>query len=136
MIGEKDSLAGYIKTIVKTITDKIGEVDSRFKRMSKYLTDSTGLKETRSRIHIMIRSATDKIGEVESKISSRYHLIVRVVTDKLGGLESSIATWIRPSIQWIREVTESMSMKEKYNRLKNWYRKWHKERPRQRVGRE
>ena len=154
-----------IKNIAKFLSDKIGSVESKIKHSNKFLSDilgnlenktSRGLErvktdiignlDTKSIINIA-KFLSDKIGNVESKVKS----IIKAFSDKIGGVDTlqfvqyfehvftEVLGMVDSKIKikkYIRTFLEKTGLKHKYNDLKNFFKFWHKERPKQRISRD
>jgi len=159
-IGALDTKA-RIATLYKSITDKIGSLDSKSRLATLFhsITEKIGALDTKSRLtslHISItekiagldskirkatlhKLITEKIGSLDSIIHLLGHHLTRIITEFIGAADTAIAEWIRPAIEWVREIIEYIGLKEgRVRRLWNWFRRHfkyrNKEHPQQRVN--
>ena len=91
-LGGLDSLVGKIKARLRTKTDKIGLVDTKVKHKGLYktLTDKLGSLESYSRLigHLTIKTLTNLIGLMDSKL--RHISRLKTLTNKLGVIDTKI----------------------------------------------
>jgi len=147
----------------KIITDYIGGLDTRTRIINHYriyidylsgldsvtkirnyirsFTDNIGTLDTKiiSAVHHFSKVITEIVGVVDSKIIQLTHHLIKLITEIIGVKDSIVHTWVRPPVEWIRDITEYLGEKDKQYRLWNWFRRLFKykdkEHPRQHITR-